>query len=193
MSLFKPLYDWTLKQAGTRTARWTLAAVSFAESSFFPIPPDVMLLPMCLGDRKRAYMLAAICSVASVLGGLFGYYIGYALLDTVGTWLIQTYHLEQKLSTFQAGFNEWGVAIILAKGLTPIPFKLVTIASGIAHMPVLPFLGACIVTRSFRFFLVAMLAERFGPTVQPFIEKYLTPIMLAILVVLVAAFWVVLK
>ncbi|NBX73521.1 MAG: DedA family protein [Alphaproteobacteria bacterium] len=191
MSFFRPLYDKVLKLSGTRHAPHALAAVSFAESSVFPIPPDVLLLPMCMARPGRAYVLALICTVSSVLGAFVGYAIGALLLETVGQWLMAAYGWQEKLVEFQQAFQEWGVAIILAKGLTPIPFKLVTLASGVAHLPFLPFMLACVVTRGARFFLVAALAKHCGVRVQPFVEKYLTWVMLALLAAIVLGFWLV--
>jgi len=192
MSVFRPLYDWTMRQAEKPWARYTLFGVSFAESSVFPIPPDALLLPMALADRARAYMLAAICTAGSVLGGLLGYAIGAFLLATVGLWVIETYHLQEGFNRFHDEFNKWGTWVIILKGFTPIPFKLVTIASGAAHFPIVPFVLASIATRGARFFLVAWLAKRFGAPIQRFVEKYLTWVLLGFLLLIVLGFWLVL-
>ncbi len=192
MKLIRTLYDWTLRQAEKTYARWILFGVAFAESSFFPLPPDVLLLPMCIARRDKALRLAAICTAGSVLGGLLGYSIGALLYDTIGIWIVETYHLQEAFKRFHDGFNEWGVWIILAKGLTPIPYKLVTIASGVAHFPLLPFVLASILTRGLRFFVVALLVMKFGAPIQTFIEKYLTWVALGVLVLIVFGFWLVL-
>lgn len=192
MQIIRKIYDWTLRQARTPYAEWTLFGVSFAESSFFPLPPDVMLLPMCIADRAKALRFAAVCTIASVLGGLLGYAIGALLFETAGKWIIETYHLQSAFDKFHEGFNEWGVWIILAKGLTPIPYKLVTIASGVAHFPLLPFVLASIVTRGARFFLVAWLVMKFGAPIQTFVEKYLNWVALGVLALIVLGFWLVL-
>jgi membrane protein YqaA with SNARE-associated domain len=192
MSFLRPAYDFTLQQAEKPWARWSLFGVSFAESSFFPIPPDVLLLPMALADRARAYQLALICTIGSVLGALLGYAIGYWFFATIGQWLIETYHLQAAFDRFREEFNHWGVWIILGKGLTPIPFKLVTIASGVAHFALLPFILSSIITRGMRFFLVAWLAKRYGAPIQKFVEKYLTWVSLGVLAVIIFGFWLVL-
>ncbi len=192
MQIIRKIYDWTLRQARTPYAEWTLFGVSFAESSFFPLPPDVMLLPMCIADRAKALRFAAVCTIASVLGGLLGYAIGALLYETAGRWIIETYHLEAAFAKFHEGFNEWGVWIILAKGLTPIPYKLVTIASGVAHFPLLAFVLASILTRGARFFLVAWLVMKFGAPIQVFVEKYLNWVALGVLALIILGFWLVL-
>jgi membrane protein YqaA with SNARE-associated domain len=171
--MFRGLYDWVLRMAHSRHALPALAAVSFAESSFFPIPPDAMVIPMVIARRDRAWTIAAVCTIASVLGAMLGYAIGYYLLESVGQWLIQLYHMQDKIAQFQTTYGEYGAAIILLKGLTPIPFKLVTIASGIAHFNFPLFVILCVVTRGARFFLIAGLLKRFGAPVQEFIEKRL--------------------
>lgn len=165
-----------------------MAAVSFAESSFFPIPPDVVLVPVVLANRDRAYTIAAICTIASVLGGVLGYFIGYALLETVGQWLIRLYGMDEGIAQFQDTFEAYGAWIILAKGLTPIPFKLITIASGIAQFSFGIFIVTAVITRAFRFFLIAFLLKRFGEPVQAFIERRLTLVGWAVLIALVGGF-----
>ncbi len=192
MRAIRSLYDWTLKQADKRYAAWVLFAVAFAESSFFPLPPDIMLLPMCIAQRAKALRFALVCTIGSVLGGLLGYAIGALLFETLGKWIIDTYHLQAAFDRFHDGFNEWGVWIILAKGLTPIPYKLVTIASGVAHFPILPFVLASIVTRGLRFYIVALLVMKFGAPIQKFVEKYLNWVALGLLLVIALGFWLVL-
>ncbi|MEJ0063104.1 MAG: YqaA family protein [Alphaproteobacteria bacterium] len=191
--MIRSLYDWVLRHAEKPHAEWFLFAIAFAESSFFPIPPDILLLPMCIARRDRAVRLALICTAGSVLGGLVGYGIGALLYDTVGQWIVTTYHLEAAFERFHQGFNEWGVWIILAKGLTPIPYKLVTIASGVAEFPLVPFILASIATRGLRFFAVALLVKKFGAPIQAFIEKYLTWVALGFLAVIALGFWLVLR
>jgi membrane protein YqaA with SNARE-associated domain len=168
--MLRALYDWTMRLAARRNAPAALAAVSFAESSFFPIPPDALLIPMVLARPDRAWRLAAICTAASVIGGLAGYAIGYFLFETVGQAIIG----QEGVDTFQAYYAEWGLWVILVKGLTPIPYKLVTIASGFARFDLLVFVLASIVTRGARFFIVAALLRRFGAPIRSFIERYLT-------------------
>ncbi|MFN3726569.1 MAG: YqaA family protein [Allosphingosinicella sp.] len=186
--MFRGLYDWTLRLAHHRHAVRSMAAVSFAESSFFPIPPDVVLVPVVLANRDRAYTIAGICTIASVLGGVLGYLIGYALLETVGAWLIRLYGMGEGITQFQQTFEAYGAWIILAKGLTPIPFKLITIASGIAQFSFGIFLVTAVITRAFRFYLIAFLLKRFGEPVQAFIERRLTLVGWAVLLALFGGF-----
>ena len=190
--MLRRLYDWVMNLAHHRHAAWALFAVSFAESSFFPIPPDAMLIPMVLADRRKAWFYAALCTLASVLGALLGYWIGHTLYETVGKDIIAFYGMQSKVQAFIDGFNKWGLWIILVKGLTPIPYKLVTIASGIAGFALVPFILASIVTRGFRFFLVAGLLYRFGPPIRDFIERRLTLVTTVFIILLVGGF-VVLK
>lgn len=189
--MFRALYDWTLRLAGHRHADRYMAAVSFAESSFFPIPPDVMLVPMILARREKAYWIATICTIASVLGGIFGYAIGYFLYESVGQWLITVYGLAGKMDQFRQWYADWGAAIILIKGLTPIPFKLVTIASGLAEFNFLIFVVTATITRGARFFLVAFLLKKFGAPVQKVIEERLNLIGWIVLAALIGGFAVV--
>jgi membrane protein YqaA with SNARE-associated domain len=184
-AMFRALYDWTLRLSAHRHAVRSMAAVSFAESSFFPIPPDVMLVPMMLSRRDEAYRIAAICTVASVLGGIVGYAIGYFLFDSVGQWLMRVYGMEKGIEEFRHWYAQWGAAIILIKGLTPIPFKIVTIASGFAAFNFPLFVITALITRAFRFFLIAFLIRRFGAPVQAFIEKRLNLVGIGLLVLIV--------
>jgi membrane protein YqaA with SNARE-associated domain len=186
--MFRALYDWTLRLASHRHADRSMAAVAFAESSFFPIPPDVMLVPMILARRDQAYRIATICTVASVLGGIAGYAIGYFLYDTVGQWLISVYGLSDGVEQFRRNFADYGAAIVLLKGLTPIPFKLVTIASGFAAFNFPLFVLCALITRGARFFLIAWLLKRYGVPVQAFIEKRLTLVSWLFLLALIGGF-----
>jgi membrane protein YqaA with SNARE-associated domain len=186
--MFKSLYDWTLKLAAHRHAERSLAAIAFAESSFFPIPPDVMIVPMILARRDKAYRIAAIATLFSVLGGILGYAIGYFLYDSVGHWLMRVYGMTDGIAQFREWYAHWGAAIILVKGMTPIPFKLVTIASGFAGFNFPIFVAAAIVTRGARFFLVAFLLRRFGEPVQKFIEKRINLVGIAVLVAIIGGF-----
>ncbi|MBS0966894.1 DedA family protein [Acetobacter okinawensis] len=167
------LYARVLRHAASPHAPLWLAALAFAEASFFPLPPETLLVPMVLAHKDRAWRYAAICTVASVAGGLLGWLIGAMLLDTVAKPIVHFYHAEHTLAALQDKFRQWGVWIILFKGLTPIPYKFVTIASGMAHFAIFPFLCASFVTRGLRFVLVAGLLRRFGATVQDFLEHRL--------------------
>jgi membrane protein YqaA with SNARE-associated domain len=171
--MFRPLYDYLIRLSAHPKSLHVLAGVSFAESSFFPIPPDAMVIPMVLARREQAFTIATVCTVASVLGGAAGYAIGYFLYDTMGEWLIGLYGLQQGAQEFQDWYAKWGTWVILIKGFTPIPYKLVTIASGAAHFDFLAFMVASIVTRGARFFIIAGLLRAYGEPVQAFIEKRL--------------------
>lgn len=189
--MFRALYDWTLRLAAHRHAIRSLAVISFCESSFFPIPPDVMVVPMVLARREQAYLIATVCTVSSVLGGMLGYAIGMFLYDSVGQWLISVYGMGDGIESFRATYREWGGWIILIKGFTPIPFKLVTIASGIAAFSFPVFVAASVVTRGARFFLIAWLLKRYGAPMQEFIERRLTLVGWTFLALLVGGFAVV--
>ncbi|HEX4160519.1 MAG TPA: YqaA family protein [Rhizomicrobium sp.] len=188
--VLRSLYRWIIGHASGPYAWWALAAVAFAESSFFPLPPDVMLVPMVLADRRRAFLLAGWCTLFSVIGGLLGYAIGALLYDSVGHWLIHAYGYGASLDAFRAAYAKWGALIILIKGLTPIPYKLVTIASGFAGYNLGLFILLSIITRGARFSLEAGLLYIFGEPVRNFIEKRLEIVFVAFLVVLVAGFLV---
>ncbi|AYV49172.1 cytochrome B [Caulobacter flavus] len=170
--MLRRLYDWVMGMAASRHAPASLFAVSFAESSFFPVPPDVMLAPMVLARPDRAWRYAAICTLASVLGGILGYAIGY-FLTPVGQWMMAATGHAGGLVEFKCWYDKYGVWVILAKGLTPIPYKLVTIASGLAAFSFPMFIFASVVTRGARFFLVAFVVKKFGPALLPVIERRL--------------------
>lgn len=170
--MLRRLYDWVMGLAASRHAPSALFAVSFAESSFFPVPPDVMLAPMVLARPDKAWRYAALCTLASVLGGCLGYAIGYYLQDAA-LWLMSLTGHAGGLAEFQCWYAEWGVWVILIKGLTPIPYKLVTIASGLAQFAFPVFIAASVVTRGARFFLVAAVVKKFGPAMLPVIERRL--------------------
>lgn len=197
--MLRKLYQKLLELAGGPRAEPALFAVSFAESSFFPIPPDVMLAPMVLARPERAWRYALVCTVASVLGALLGYAIGYLLYDTVGKAIIGFFGYAGREAALQ---EEYGGAknafmglspaiwVILAKGVTPIPFKLVTIVSGFMKVGLIGFVVACIITRAARFLLVAWLFKAFGPTLAPIIEKRIGLVTLGLLVLIVVGVFV---
>jgi membrane protein YqaA with SNARE-associated domain len=172
-AMLRRIYDWCIDAAHKPYALWILGAVAFAESSFFPVPPDVMLIPMALARPQRAWIYASVCTIASVLGGLLGYAIGALLYDSVGHWLIELYHLGDKVETFRESYARWGAVIILVKGLTPIPYKLVTITSGFAGYNIWLFVLCSIVARAGRFFFEAILLNRYGEWIRSRIEKHL--------------------
>ena len=168
--MFRKTYDWVMGLAGSRHASKALAAVSFAESSFFPIPPDVMLAPMVLARPDRAFFYAGICTAASVLGGLLGYAIGF-YLEPVGMWLLSVIGHADGKAAFEKWFADWGLWVILIKGATPIPYKLVTITAGLAQFSLITFIWASVLTRGFRFFAVAAILKYFGPAMLKEFEK----------------------
>jgi membrane protein YqaA with SNARE-associated domain len=171
--MLRRLYDWCIRAAEKPYAVWLLGAVSFAESSFFPIPPDVMLIPISLARPNRAYLYAIICTVTSVLGGMLGYFIGAQLYDSLGAWLIQLYGYADKIEAFRAAYAQYGSWIILLKGLTPIPYKIVTITSGFAGYSFGLFVLFSLITRGARFFVLALLLHRYGEQARHIIEKRL--------------------
>jgi membrane protein YqaA with SNARE-associated domain len=171
--MLRRLYDWCIAAASKPYATWLLGLVSFLESSIFPVPPDVMLVPMAIARPERAYLYAAILTVTSVFGGLLGYAIGALLYDSVGAWVIQLYGYGQKVEAFRAAYNQYGAWIILGKGLTPIPYKIVTITSGFAGYSLPLFVLFSILTRGARFFLLAFLLHRYGAQAREIIEKRL--------------------
>ena len=170
--MLKRLYDWTLEKAGHRHAPRWLAGISFAESSFFPIPPDVVLAPMCLSRPEKALWYAFICTAASVLGALLGYAIGYFLFETVGQAILSFYGLNDKFADFAREFNEAGWLVVFLAGFTPLPFKVITIAAGSTQMALPVLIGAAIVSRAARFFLVAVLLAKFGAPMKKWIDDH---------------------
>jgi membrane protein YqaA with SNARE-associated domain len=182
------LYSRTLAVAAHRHAMAAMALISFAESSFLPLPPDILLVPMILAQPRRAWLIAAVCTIASVTGGYVGYAIGYFLFDAIGLPVLEFYHMMDKYEAFKAAFAEWGAWIIVIKGLTPIPFKLVTIASGAAQFDLVTFTLASLVSRSLRFFLLAALLWRFGEPIRDFIERRLMLVTSMIAAALVGGF-----
>ena len=182
------LYDWMMVNAVGRNAWATLFIVSFAESSFFPIIPDVMLVPMILAERKHAFRLAAWCTLASVLGGMLGYAIGAFLYDSIGRWLISLYGYGDKVDEFRAFYAEWGAWVILVKGVSPIPYKVVTILSGFAAYNFPMFVLLSIITRGARFTLWAILLYLYGEPIRAFIEKRLELVLFATFIIIMTGF-----
>ncbi len=187
-SPLRALYDWTLALAGHRHAQWALGIISFLESSVFPIPPDVLLMPMVLAARERAWRLATVCTLASVLGGLAGYGIGYFLFETLGEPILAFYGYAEKFSSFQGSYNEYGAWIVFGAGFSPIPYKVFTIASGVTQLDLLTFFIASTLSRGARFFLVAGLLWRFGAPIKSFIERWLGLLTLLFFVFLFGGF-----
>jgi membrane protein YqaA with SNARE-associated domain len=171
--MLRKIYNWCIDAAGKPHAIWILGAVSFMESSFLPVPPDIMLIPMSLARPDRAWRFAAICTLTSVAGGMLGYLIGSALYDSVGLWLIRLYGYGDKVEAFREAYAQYGALIILLKGLTPIPYKIVTIASGFAGYNFGLFVLLSLLTRGARFFAEAFLLRRYGERAREMIEKRL--------------------
>jgi membrane protein YqaA with SNARE-associated domain len=186
--MIRRLYEWILALSGRPSAPWALGAVAFAESSFFPIPPDVMLVPMAVARPERVWTYALVATVASVAGGLLGYAIGALLYESVGLWLFKLYGLTQGAEAFRASYAHYGHWIILLKGLTPIPYKLVTITSGFAGYDLFWFTVLSLVTRGARFFILAGLIGRFGPSIRSVMDRHLNVVAACFGAVLVLGF-----
>jgi membrane protein YqaA with SNARE-associated domain len=172
--MLRRIYDWCIASAGKPYASWILGIVSFTESSFFPVPPDAMMIPMALARPDKAWSYATLCTLTSVAGGLFGYFIGAVLYDSVGQWLIALYGYGDKVEAFREAYAAWGTWIILIKGVTPIPYKIVTITSGFAGYNIILFVLLSFVARGMRFYLAAFLLSRYGPRARAVIEERLT-------------------
>lgn len=184
--MLQKTYDWMMEKAAHRHAVWWLAAISFIESSIFPIPPDLMLIPMVLAAPTRWFRLALICTISSVIGGYLGYAIGYYFMDSVGAAILAAFHLTEKFAAFKPLVDEYGVWVIIVKGATPIPYKLITIAAGAFHFDLAHFTFASIIARGMRFFLVAVLLWQFGPPIRHFVETRLKLVTTALVVLMVA-------
>ena len=187
-SPLRPLYDWTMAKAADKSALPWLAGISFVESSFFPIPPDIMVIPMVLADRTRAWLIAGVCTAASVIGGFLGYAIGYFLFEAIGQPIIEFYGLQEAFEGFKEAYASYGAIIVFGFGLTPLPYKVITIASGVAALNPLIFGLASVSSRGLRFFLEAALLYWLGPPVREFIEKRLEIVTLAVFVLGLAGF-----
>ena len=186
--MLRRLYDWTISLAQSPHALWALAIVSFIESSFFPIPPDVLMIPMIIARPSRAFLIAGIATVASVVGGLFGYYIGAALMETVGQPILEFYGKAGSFEEMSAVFNAYGAWAVVVAGVTFLPFKVITIASGVTGLPLSVFIVSSIFARSLRFFLVAALLWKFGAPIRDFIEKRLGLMFILFCVLLIGGF-----
>ncbi|MCW2283728.1 membrane protein YqaA with SNARE-associated domain [Rhodoblastus acidophilus] len=191
--MFEKLYKWTISLAESRHATWALAGIAFAESSIFPLPPDLILLPMGVAQPKKAWFYAAVCTVASVLGGAVGYAIGALLYDTLGQWIINLYGYGAKMDALKAFYAQWGWAFILVKGLTPIPYKLVTIVSGLLDYNFALFMALSLLTRGARFFILAAAMNRFGDLFRHWMEKHFGTFVIGLLVIVVLGFYLATK
>jgi membrane protein YqaA with SNARE-associated domain len=186
--MMRRLYDWMMWLAGHDKAPHALFWIAFVESSIFPIPPDVMLVPMVLAKRAKAWIYATICTLGSVIGGMAGYAIGYYLFEYIGEPILNLYGYGTKFQDAAALFNAWGPWILIAKGWTPFPYKVLTIAAGFFKMSIGPFILASIVARAMRFYLVAALLYWFGPPIRDFIERRLSLVTTVFVVLLVGGF-----
>ncbi|WP_316014255.1 YqaA family protein [Roseobacter sp. HKCCA0434] len=188
--MLRRLYDWTLSLAEHRHALWVLAAVAFAESSFFPIPPHVLIIPMVLAAPSRAWLIAGVCTLASVTGGAFGYFIGASLYESVALPILDLYHKTALFEDFARRYNDQGAWAVLFAGLTPFPYKIITIASGATGLNFATFMVASIIARGTIFFVIAGLLWQFGEPIRGFIERRLAWLFVLFLVLLIGGFYV---
>lgn len=189
--MLRSLYNWTISLSAHPRALWALAFVSFVESSFFPIPPDIIMIPMILAQPRKAWLIALVCTVSSVLGGLFGYFIGAVLFDTIGQAIFDFYGKADAVLAFNERFNAYGAWAVLVAGVTPFPYKVITIMSGWTGLSIPVFIVASIVARGLRFFIVAALLWKFGAPIRAFIEKYLGLLFTLFVILLIGGFYAV--
>jgi membrane protein YqaA with SNARE-associated domain len=187
--MIRRLYDWTLSLSAHPRALWALAMVSFIESSFFPIPPDLLMIPMIIAAPRKAWLIALVATVSSVVGGLFGYFIGAVLFDAIGQPIFDFYGKSDAVAEFNAVFNEYGAMAVFVAGVTFLPYKVVTIMSGWAGLSIPVFIVASIAARALRFFIVAALLYKFGAPIRVFIEKYLGILFVLFVILLVGGFY----
>jgi len=188
MNLLKSLYNWTLKKAEHKYSSWILSIVSFSESSFFPIPPDVLLIPMIIAKRTKAWTYALICTLSSVIGGVAGYAIGFFLFNSIGILIVEFYHLSNSFNTFENYYKEYGILIVLGAGFTPFPFKFITIASGVFSLNIFLFILTAFVARGLRFYLLACLLFIFGEKIKILIDKYFNILAVLFFILLLGSF-----
>ena len=186
--MLKRLYDWTISLAESKHALWALAFVAFVESSVFPIPPDILMIPMIIATPKRAFLIAGIALVASVLGGMLGYFIGWGAFESIGKPVLEFYGKDAYFEEFSTKYNEWGAWAVLIAGITPFPYKVITILSGVTGLNFMVFMVASIIARGFRFFLVAGLLWKFGEPIRDFIEKRLGLMFTLFMILLLGGF-----
>ena len=188
MNLLKSLYNWTLKKAEHKYSSWILSIVSFSESSFFPIPPDVLLIPMIIAKRTKAWTYALICTLSSVIGGVAGYAIGFFLFNSIGILIIEFYHLSNSFNSFENYYKEYGILIVLGAGFTPFPFKFITIASGVFSLNIFLFILTAFIARGLRFYLLASLLFIFGEKIKILIDKYFNILAVLFFILLLGSF-----
>ena len=191
MNFLKRTYNWTLEKAQHKNAKWYLSLISFAESSFFPIPPDILLIPMALASKANALFYAFICTLFSVLGGILGYAIGYFFYNSVGIYIVDFYHLENSFNIFESYYKEFGILIVLGAGITPFPYKFITIASGVFGLNIFLFIIVSIIGRGLRFYLIAILLYFFGEKIKLFIDKYFNILTIVFFILLVGSVFII--
>jgi len=189
--MLKRLYNWTMSLAESPHALWALAVVAFIESSVFPIPPDILMIPLIVARPKDAFKIAGIATLASVLGGMLGYWIGFGAFETIGRPVLEFYGKDAYFDEFAVKYNEWGAWAVLIAGVTPFPYKVITILSGTTQLSLPVFIVASIVARSFRFFVVAALLWKFGDPIRDFIERRLGAVFTVLILLLVGGFYAV--
>ena len=191
MNFLKRTYNWTLEKAQHKNAKWYLSLISFAESSFFPIPPDILLIPMALASKAKALFYAFICTLFSVLGGILGYAIGYFFYNSVGIYIVDFYHLENSFNIFENYYKEFGILIVLGAGITPFPYKFITIASGVFGLNIFLFIIVSIIGRGLRFYLIAILLYFFGEKIKLIIDKYFNILTIVFFILLVGSVFII--
>ena len=191
MNFLKKTYNWTLEKAQHKNAKWYLSLISFAESSFFPIPPDILLIPMALASKARALFYAFMCTLFSVLGGILGYAIGYFFYNSVGIYIVDFYHLENSFNIFENYYKEFGILIVLGAGITPFPYKFITIASGVFGLNIFLFFIVSIIGRGLRFYLIAILLYFFGEKIKLIIDKYFNVLTIVFFILLVGSVFII--
>ena len=191
MNLLRSLYNWTLKKAEHKYSSWILSIVSFSESSFFPIPPDVLLIPMIIAKRTKAWSYALICTLSSVIGGVAGYAIGFFLFNSIGILIVEFYHLSNSFNTFENYYKEYGILIVLGAGFTPFPFKFITIASGVFSLNIFLFILTAFIARGLRFYLLTSLLFIFGEKIKILIDKYFNILAVLFFILLLGSFMVI--
>ncbi|WP_432450031.1 YqaA family protein [Aliiroseovarius marinus] len=189
--MIRRLYDWTMSLADTRHALWALAVVAFLESSVFPIPPDVLMIPMIIARPSRAFVIAGVALAASVVGGMFGYFIGWGMFESVGRPVLEFYGKDAYFDDFSTRYNEWGAWAVLIAGVTPFPYKVITILSGATGLNFTVFMIASVIARGLRFFIVAGLLWKFGAPIRDFIERRLGLMFTLFCVLLLGGFYLV--
>ena len=188
MPIVRSIYDWMINLSASPKALWFLAIVAFAESSFFPIPPDIMLIPMVLAMPQKAWKIAGIATISSVIGGYFGYGIGVFFFDLIARPILNFYGYMQQWEVFMEYYHQWGAWIVFGAGITPFPYKIITIASGVVRLDLLTFTVASIIARGMRFYLVAWLLKKYGAPMRIFIEKNLGILSVLFLILLIGGF-----